>query len=1073
MNRLSENRSRKAPIQYGKRASTTAARRASFKPLQSKQDEDEDDLAELPAPTASSGRISGGHIGRDSLKAARGSGTPSPRRNVKPSGSVVEVVIVSSPAKRLLNRDKEQPSTPRSSNSLSKKRKTAFEHVMDTGDDSAGVESDDPLTITPSKRSRMDHVGTNSPVKRTDVPKHLSPRSPAMASTSAKRDTLRFASAVDVVPKTATLAKKKQLTSQSEQPLSPSKGKGCKIADHATPTSPKSPKTQVETRPSSTPKKPVPSALVVHSLLENPSQDNVTGSSSPSRQAPVTRSGGHKAISPPPSRAHALPALSLVPTGLLEGQNTPSPMSVSSEDVIMLSPKKPRAGLAKRMLARTRSGAELEVPPSRARDSAPSTRPPSPNGLSSPTSSGTPHVSPSRTASAPRITTSNLLSRPSLADTSQSQTQTPRDERDITPPPSRPAARTYGKSRSFLVDLTSTSILEPGGGDSQDSTTRESYNDLRTRWGVDMSEEAGEGSGLAPSDLRTKTELRNRGETRKFLDELGYLFEGLDLSMTLPVRRLSAIDVVSKMTDPDFVRKARITDILSRAWDVLRDAGAGSGDPILDMTLAAFTAFVAQDARAISDLSAKPDFDSALDAMMKRDRDLEPFQFLDEDHSVGDAKRVGIGKAEKKLLRTLHDLLLRSSLGQAGLRHITGGTLASFIMKSLPSKRLNLDHLHSALLSLQAELAVTQSRAEAYTKGLSAVQPSRDQDAPNLHLIENYLKVTEICMYGHLEDKSKEALEEHKADLAERLAVLGVFCEVIMVEKDSTLSETAAGCFSSALRILITLCEAETWCSAIMRSPWSLPWILRTITNPLPAVTVSPSVPQASNPPSSDDVMELDDPLSIGKVVPGEETNLDCMCYALALLTNILQHDSSCAERVGKTVMSNSCRRDQACLRKCKCPAKECVLQSLVSLYEQQAKCSDEMLHAAEAHFLQGHLAVMLGLLVVDEGNQHRLFAALPGTSPRARISDLTDTIRDFVHVFDDAANKMEQLLMQRADSGDGLDLDEMQIEEDEMPSEETGRANVSIGSRQGIQRDHETVDAVIQQLERLIESLS
>lgn len=52
-----------------------------------------------------------------------------------------------------------------------------------------------------------------------------------------------------------------------------------------------------------------------------------------------------------------------------------------------------------------------------------------------------------------------------------------------------------------------------------------------------------EESGLAPSDLRTMTELRNKGETRKFLDELGYLFEGLDPSMSLSVRRLRCVHV--------------------------------------------------------------------------------------------------------------------------------------------------------------------------------------------------------------------------------------------------------------------------------------------------------------------------------------------------------------------------------------------------------------------------------------------------------------------------------------------------------------------------------------------------
>lgn len=136
--------------------------------------------------------------------------------------------------------------------------------------------------------------------------------------------------------------------------------------------------------------------------------------------------------------------------------------------------------------------------------------------------------------------------------------------------------RTYGgASRSFLIAIPANQI--PSLNDSQlteDSAasllqsqedefgTHESYTSLRSRWGVDNSEDdphqpLAEGSttwlkkkkgkpGRAPpvplpgpsvSELRSITELRNTGESRRFNDEVGYLFEGLTPESELSVKR--------------------------------------------------------------------------------------------------------------------------------------------------------------------------------------------------------------------------------------------------------------------------------------------------------------------------------------------------------------------------------------------------------------------------------------------------------------------------------------------------------------------------------------------------------
>lgn len=166
-------------------------------------------------------------------------------------------------------------------------------------------------------------------------------------------------------------------------------------------------------------------------------------------------------------------------------------------------------------------------------------------------------------------------SKPRVLEDASAAEQSPR------PLISNTNIRTYaGKSRSFLVALPSshlaslpdatTSLLdddEPvdaGAGNTQedDFEMQESYADLRARWGVDNSEDdfipepleepspnskrKGKGKQVeqaAPlpngmmNDLKSITELRSKGESRRFLDEVGYLFEGLDPKGAIGVRR--------------------------------------------------------------------------------------------------------------------------------------------------------------------------------------------------------------------------------------------------------------------------------------------------------------------------------------------------------------------------------------------------------------------------------------------------------------------------------------------------------------------------------------------------------
>ena len=64
------------------------------------------------------------------------------------------------------------------------------------------------------------------------------------------------------------------------------------------------------------------------------------------------------------------------------------------------------------------------------------------------------------------------------------------------------------------------------------------------------------------------------------MDEMGYLLEGLDPQAELSVRRSSALDIVGKLCDQSFWRKARAAGLIGEIWDQLRKAGAGNGDKV-------------------------------------------------------------------------------------------------------------------------------------------------------------------------------------------------------------------------------------------------------------------------------------------------------------------------------------------------------------------------------------------------------------------------------------------------------------------------------------------------------------
>ena len=129
---------------------------------------------------------------------------------------------------------------------------------------------------------------------------------------------------------------------------------------------------------------------------------------------------------------------------------------------------------------------------------------------------------------------------------------------------------------------------------------------------------------------------------------------------------------MTKLCDVDFARKAKAADFLGRAWEVLREAGAGDGDKVgqtilnahrcrhpivfqvLDTVLAFYATLVARDSTVLSDLVLKSDFTDTLHNMLTSlELSNDPLWLISTHAGPGELKASGISMAENVLVSSL------------------------------------------------------------------------------------------------------------------------------------------------------------------------------------------------------------------------------------------------------------------------------------------------------------------------------------------------------------------------------------------------------------------------------------
>jgi len=116
---------------------------------------------------------------------------------------------------------------------------------------------------------------------------------------------------------------------------------------------------------------------------------------------------------------------------------------------------------------------------------------------------------------------------------------------------------------------------------------------------------------------------------------------------------LSAVELVGKMADPQFSRRARSADFVVHAWETLRAAGGDSGDRVLGTAIDVFALLVSRDPRDLTDLTNRgnlvPTLFQRLETMTRKN---DPLFILNGAENDTELKRKGFGRTDKTPVRS-------------------------------------------------------------------------------------------------------------------------------------------------------------------------------------------------------------------------------------------------------------------------------------------------------------------------------------------------------------------------------------------------------------------------------------
>ncbi|KAG9126458.1 hypothetical protein FRC07_003352 [Ceratobasidium sp. 392] len=596
-------------------------------------------------------------------------------------------------------------------------------------------------------------------------------------------------------------------------------------------------------------------------------------------------------------------------------------------------------------------------------------------------------VSGSRTATPPQDNTSQDTS---ASASTQSQSRLTRLDTNTTPQQGKNSAepmsttpttlgmsaprRTYSQMRTFLMPLDELDASgQPLAAPAPRLAPTKSYNDLvLSESQEELQQDTAEKNITfnGETDLRSITEMRVKGESRRFGDDIEYVLEGLEGESIIRVRRASAVEFVGRMCENGFVQRARASDVLGRAWSAIHQSVVETGDRVFDAIAGVFVAFVARELRDVPGALQDTGIPSTFCLILNRARELDGLEAAASDDNwamyADAARKTGLGKVERKQLSALLELCKKSGVAPSG-QVITTRLLVSHGLSLVIPKPITRPVLLTVLSTVSTYLRAFDTRLSGYATGLNVVPPSSAGTVHLLQVMSNLLRGCQVAAdQDHnqsLDEPGEQAIGKQEEEFVQGVVTFCRVSQILMASDPKDLGEgvsaLAEQCALGCLKVLVLLTSDPTVDQSSQSQGFEAPpnqiqpLVVR---NPLAFYIIARFVAQGAH--------------------PGAQSSLfEHACLSLALLLNLVKDGAGGAKQV-----------------------------TTLGLYKKLQDMST-LQNDFHSTFLLGYLAVLLGLLVVnDESIKDKVYDNLPGESGSNKFEDLAQSIEQFVHAYERVA---------------------------------------------------------------------
>ncbi|WVW84053.1 hypothetical protein I302_106081 [Kwoniella bestiolae CBS 10118] len=573
------------------------------------------------------------------------------------------------------------------------------------------------------------------------------------------------------------------------------------------------------------------------------------------------------------------------------------------------------------------------------------------------------------------------------------------------------ARRTYGGKRSMLaevsqgdLDISNVTKDEVGADETAPET---SYAELRKKYETD-NDEAGSGSGNLMTELllarapQTVSDMRSKGENRRFMDELSCLIDGIvDPSMGMSFKRTSAIDILENMQDESWLAKMNICGQVEKVWESFMEARGDEPDLAMETICMLFLATLQDGVDQILQIDAEKVLDLLLRNLKVRDGPLD-----------GNIKGKGNNATQKirKIFSSLHPdpsispstrLLASITLGricQSSSWHEYG--------TAVKDGRV----LEKIAKSLKAEVKVLEDRFDLHEKGLELLPTENPPDFDHIYAL---LQIVVVTINNVDEDYSES--EQIQKGLIDDFMTIIIAGTSLVLNQDDIPTVEISRCVIQSLQLLLLIISSDSLIRAaqIVNTQGGVTSLARLIlhrTHFVPSTSTSSLGADIQDIQQSGASIEMD-------------VEQDLLLTVVGVLSQCLRLGDEMTRMIASTKINPTCKGKYGCLRKCHCLDPSSITHHLSKIYASYHSDDENIYTKATT----GYLALVISKLLSSSlGNtQEEDMGPLPGGTKREKLEGLRASLRGLKY---EVHQKLRRSLMKN----NGIPSEEEEEDDDE-----------------------------------------